>query len=328
VTAVLGFVLGTAAAMALAGVVLSLAVLLAWPAVARLAASRRADAAFALLLLPALGALGVGVAIATPSMGHALGVWADHCLHHSHHAHLCWLHGGNLPPAVAVVGAAALAVFALRAGRVGYGIVRVSRTAAALARLGRADAERRIWVPGAPRLCHVVGVLRPRVLVSDALREALPAGTLDVVLAHEQAHLERRDPVVGAVASLAAAFGLPSVSGRLVTAWRQAAEEAADADAAARHGVLPVADALVAFARLDIRPVAVGAGFGSTGLEARVVHLLGERTVARPSRAGVFALALAFLMVAGALSHHEALHHSVEELVTVVGTVAPPYYPR
>jgi Zn-dependent protease with chaperone function len=217
--AVLAFLLECAAAAAFIGLALSLVawLLLAalrWPALRRLPAVR-ADLAFVLGALPAVGALAVVSAAAAPSLGAALGLWSDHCSSHGHHLHLCILHSAGLRPALAAAGAFSLAVFLFRAGWLARRVVEMRERLAALESLGtrRPGPFPIITVPGAPRLCHAAGHVHRRILVSESLAAALSAPELRGALAHEEAHLRRRDPLAGLLLAVAGLFTLPSSPG-------------------------------------------------------------------------------------------------------------------
>ena len=76
----------------------------------------------------------------------------------------------------------------------------------------------------------VLGMLRPRILLPAAWR-TWPAGHLEAVLAHEQAHARRRDPLVALVAHLnRCIFWFHPLAWWLERAIAAAAEQAADAD--------------------------------------------------------------------------------------------------
>ena len=311
-TALLGFVLGTAAAMAVVGAVTSAASVFVWPLVAGWSPARRADVAASIAVAPAAAALALGLAVALPSARAALGLRADHCADHLYHGHLCWLHADGLPPAVATVGAVALVTFVARAGGPLLRAHRVGRAAAAARQVARHEAGV-TWLAGPTPVCHVVGVLAPRVYVSERLVQDLGPASLAAMLDHERAHVARRDPAVGLAVSVGAAFGLPGLGERWGAAWRQAAEEAADADSASVHGAIPVAEALVAYARVLPAPApAAGLGFGDRGIEARVRALCDGPIAARSARA----VPLVGLIVASALAvgfvRSDGLHHAVE----------------
>lgn len=216
-TGVLAFVLGTAAAMAIAGAAVSLLTAFAWAPVSRLAAATRADFAAVMAVVPAGAAFVVGGAVSVPSARHALGYGEDHCAEHLHHAHLCWLHGDGISPAVATLGGTAIALFAWRATSRLYRAFRADRAAAILRRLG-VERDGVVWVPGSARLCHVAGAVRPRIVVSERLARELDPPVLAVMLEHERAHASRRDPSVARLVDLAAPFGLPPIGARWAAA--------------------------------------------------------------------------------------------------------------
>jgi Zn-dependent protease with chaperone function len=320
-TALLGFLLGTAAVMAVAGALVSLLSLAGWPLVARLPSALRADASLVVALLPAFSSLAVGLAVALPSLRHALGLGADHCAEHLHHAHLCWLHASDLPPSLAVLGMAALAAFAWRVSGPLARTWRTARISRELERISQREGGL-VWVPGITRICHVAGVITPTIYVSRRLIGELSPDTLQAVLDHERAHVARRDPTVGWLLSMAGAFGLPVVADGWRAAWRQAAEEAADERAAEANTPLLVASALVEYARLQGPTETLGLGFGPVGIEPRVLRLVELEPVVRPPLALPLLLLAVVLGNALAVSFSEPIHHRAEDLVhAVVDTV-------
>ena len=119
----------------------------------------------------------------------------------------------------------------------------------------------------------LVGMRKPRVLVSDSTVELLSGSELDVALKHEQAHIRSFDNVK----KLAFRFTpFPGMAG-LEAAWSQAAELAAD-DAAVSNAndAVDLASALVKLSRLvpvDAAP-ACTVGFVTGSISARVARLL------------------------------------------------------
>jgi len=133
-------------------------------------------------------------------------------------------------------------------------------------------------------LCFTVGLSHPRVYVSSALLARLSQGDRNAMLAHEAAHIRRRDGLVSLFLSLFYTL-LPLPAGRLLYAdWRCAAERACDTEAAQRVGSpCEVAQALVRVARLlrgggDGTPVPGAAHFAASDsgddIEGRVHALL------------------------------------------------------
>lgn len=324
--ALLAFLLECAATAAFIGTALSL---LTWPLLAALRGSTlrripavRADLAFVLGTLPAVGALVVVSAAAAPSLGAALGLWNDHCSSHGHHFHLCILHSAGLRPVLAAAGAFSLAIFLFRAGWLARRVVEMRERLAALEELGtwRPGPFPIIAVPGAPQLCHAVGHVHRRILVSESLTAALSAPELRGALAHEEAHLRRRDPLAGLLLAVAGLFTAPFFSRAFLSAWQTAAEEACDTDAACAVGDGSlVASALVRVATLQRQAAhtleAVPA-FGAIALERRVRLLLdGEARVASSARALLAVGSVGAVGLLLALQHAPFLHHAVETVL-------------
>jgi beta-lactamase regulating signal transducer with metallopeptidase domain len=181
--------------------------------------------------------------------------------------------------------------------------------------------------PRWPVVC-VVGVLRPRLFVAEAVLDACTPEELGSVLAHESGHVAARDNLK----RLAAKF-LPDVlpwipAGRaLDKAWETAAEAAADARAAAARpgGSLDLASALLRVARLARggTPIELPAPalLDGGGVAPRVERLLtdepqaGGRGRLFAAWALVLALPAAFLAVARDPSVLSAVHRLAETLV-------------
>ncbi len=318
----LAFVLECAAVVAFAGTVASLPAGLAllalrWPVLRRFPVLR-ADGVFVLGTLPALASLALVAAAAAPSVAAVLGWGDDHCASHGHHLHLCLLHSAGLRPSLAVAGALALAVFIFRAGAFFHRMARMSARLSALESLGtaRPGPFPIVMLPGAPRLCHAAGAFRRRILLSASMAAALPPRELAGALAHEAAHLRRRDPLMGLLLSAAGLFMPPLLSRTFLTTWQTVAEEACDAAAvqAVGDGTV-VASALVKMAALQ-RRASRAAGvpaFGEVALERRV-HLLldGQARRVTASLALVATVGTAVAMLLFALLHSPFLHHVVE----------------
>jgi Zn-dependent protease with chaperone function len=128
------------------------------------------------------------------------------------------------------------------------------------------------------------GALRPRVYVTDSLVDLLQPSALAAVIAHEQAHARRRDPLRRSMlAALSALFlDAPWVLW-LRSHHRENAEISADRAAATRVGASAVADAL--------RTLASG-GNHSAVAEA------GTDSHSEPGRGTILVSALATLVVA------------------------------
>ncbi|MSQ02781.1 MAG: hypothetical protein EXR71_12970, partial [Myxococcales bacterium] len=220
-----------------------------WPvavrASSRLPSARRADFLVISGALPMVVSAGLALALVVPTALDVFGVHPDHCNAHDHGLHLCGVHGDVHAPLL-VLG---VVLVPLVAGRGLVTMRRLWRASVDLLALQAVSVRNGalVEVLGEAPLCLATGVLRPRVLLSAGLRVHLGNLAVEAALAHEHAHLRRRDPAALALLQIAAAFGVPGSA--LVAAFRAAAEEAADAEAAAEVGGVAVADALVRMAR-------------------------------------------------------------------------------
>jgi len=119
----------------------------------------------------------------------------------------------------------------------------------------------------------LVGVRRPRVMVSEATVALLSRDELHIALQHELAHMRSRDNLKKLVFRFCPFPGMA----RLESAWSQTAELAAD-DAAVSNldDAIDLAAALVKLSRLvpvDAAPVCT-VGFVTGSIRARVTRLL------------------------------------------------------
>lgn len=143
-------------------------------------------------------------------------------------------------------------------------------------RLNLVDAE------GLFAFCH--GMLRPRLVMSRGLVDALTDDELEAVLRHEAAHMHRRDPSRIVIArSLASAFAFVPLSAGLLQAYLCRREIEADRESVNAMGdVRPLAGALHRMLgsarRPDLSSLAVGA---LTATDIRIDRLLGDQTSPR-----------------------------------------------
>jgi hypothetical protein len=267
----------------------------------------------------------VGVVIATatllPSVGGLLLTELDHCSdHHLGHDHLCFTH---TPESLG------LEVWLLLAGLVagigpfaisqGIALLRASRNANAL--VARSSVEKGLNVidSGAP-FAITVGIFAPRVVVSRGLIDHLPPEHLKVVLAHEQAHVHRRDSLWKVLASILSLVFFPATRRVLLADLVLAAEQACDKDAADQIGNrIQVAQAILFMERLlngftaSYRTVTTA--FDNAPAVRRVELLLAETKTSAPVRLDIFIV----LFVALALRFASSLHHAAETLLGLLG---------
>ncbi len=179
------------------------------------------------------------------------------------------------------------------------------------ARTADLDPERIHVVSGLPNPAFTVGWFHPVVYVAAELAEWLSAEELSAVLAHERAHLVRRDPLRLSVLRFLGhmLFWLPALQ-RLAADTADDAEITAD-DAAAAGRPLVLASAILALASWRTPPALANASVGFFRpdlLDRRIRRLAGEAPpvashVTRRSIAGA-ALALALVWTSGIMVAH------------------------
>jgi Zn-dependent protease with chaperone function len=239
----LGAVLGhVAARMALSRVQ-------GWPAL------ERHRALCVLSSLPMAVGLSLFCAMLAPSLGALAFPALDHCTRHDDaHAHLCFVHlpagAGDLGVWLALaVASAPIAYVTLRTLRV------LLRSAKLVAQLLAASPPARDHalrlVPSARPLCMSVGLLRPEIAISEGLVASLDSEAVRVLLAHEGAHVARRDAARQLAAELVSVLHVPRLRRRLLSELSLAAEEVCDQVAARAVGDrLLVAATILRVARL------------------------------------------------------------------------------
>ena len=204
------------------------------------------------------------------------------------------------------------------------------RALGALGTHARFDPEKGAWVfPHLRPLAVAAGLWRPRTFVSTGLVEALDPDELEVVLAHERAHVRRRDGLWNAAAEFFAFGQWPSVRRALRADLELACEQACDESAAERIGDrLRVAAALLAVERLRHRvgsaarmhepggagiDALAGPAFARGDLGARVAFLLDDADEGRWQRWLVPAMAAALGL--SMIVFSDPLHHWTETML-------------
>jgi hypothetical protein len=168
-------------------------------------------------------------------------------------------------------------------------------------------------------LVAVVGIARPALFVAERVLAECPAGEVHAMIAHEIAHIRTFDNARRLL--LRVCPDLMGERSTLTRAWKDAAEEAADADVAPGRS-LDLAQALIHVARLaPSRPPALASAFYAGGsIDARVRRLVnppGYAVVPMMLRGWVLAAAAASLAVALILAA-PAIHQLMETIVRLV----------
>lgn len=278
----------------------------------------------ALALAPAVSALAVAVSVAAPPALFG----GCHCLSHGHHGHLCYEHMG-LGWVVAfgwVLSSGWLGRTAMQLSTLGMQHLAASRWLRESSAVGETRVCTELGVvhllDGASSVAGTLGIIHPRIVVSHALWAALPVAARRAVVAHEAAHVARRDPLM--LMLISAAVSVLSAHQRqvLLGGWRRTTELRCDRAAAATEGPLAVAEALVACGRAragvhaELPTVALAAA--KDDLEIRVEELLSIPAAmsTRPSRGDLLALPLLCLAtLALTATAGEHVHHFVETIL-------------
>lgn len=172
---------------------------------------------------------------------------------------------------------------------------------------------------GAPALI-LVGIRRPRVMVSDMAAIVLSGHELQVAIRHELGHKRSWDNLKKVLISATPFPGMGSIE----SAWREAAELAADDSAVSnRQEALDLAAALIKLSLSSKQwsepALASGLVNGSSSISLRVQHLLQWRkTGRRLQRIRPWPLLVLITMIAGIASNYGAalaLTHRLTELL-------------
>ena len=257
--------------------------------------------------LPWLVAVGVGLAALLPGDPHLAQFLSCHC-HTSVQGwiHLCPVHPGNALAALPV-SAAVLAL--LTPGRLSaiWSVLRQP--------LGRGGDVVVTELPAPTAV--LVGWLRPTLAIDDRLWDDLDVQERQALLAHERAHLQRRDPLVLQGLKALGVLAPRWSTSRLIRSWLHRAETRADAAAANELGdPLLLASALLRCARLGLRSESAVLGWTGGDLTRRVERLMdtptGPAGAAVPDAGiadGVLLAAVGLLVAASSPWVHHELEH-------------------
>lgn len=274
-------------------------------------------------VLASLGTLGCFL----PSLVDWLGGAPDHCgVHGSHHLHLCFHHADSLERSVAAGALGGLVALAGVAATVALAVWgwRYLRLVGGLEALSEPDPGRGVLRVATRRpLALTLGLLRPQVFLSEGLEAAVSGEDLEAVVAHEAAHVARRDGLrkLG-VATLSLPFP-PPMRTLLMAEYAAVCEERCDLRAAEHLGEpARVARAILAVARLgegcEHTMPAPACRFAPGHVERRVRSLLTTSWAGRGPRwvAGFAATFLVCSIATSLISPH--LHHGVESALELV----------
>ncbi|HYZ85255.1 MAG TPA: M56 family metallopeptidase, partial [Bryobacteraceae bacterium] len=135
---------------------------------------------------------------------------------------------------------------------------------------------------GSDPKAFVLGLLKPRIYVTRTLVEGSCEADLRLIVNHERAHVQRRDPLRRVIAALGCVFHIPWVASELQTRLARAQETAADDQAApSRQDRLRLAELMVRMARTVTPSQNLAFQFAAGSVESRVRNLLSPKPVER-----------------------------------------------
>lgn len=271
---------------------------------------------------PVLALMLVGLLAAESATSLLAGT--DHCEAHSHHLHLCLVHGAawaTRPWAVALLAVVACFV-AVRFLQILWAHVDAQRAAWHFRRMGESfpEANRCVSLPLDEPLVFTAGAVSPTVVISRGAWERLNSNERRAVIEHELAHVANGDLWRRALLAIFACFAAPGLASFALRLWDRSAERICDrkaADAVGRPTI--VAGAIVALARCMSRTGApAGAVFAAAcSITDRVHSLLnaepdGARGTAQLSR---WFLGLGSGLALACAAFSEQIHHLLETIL-------------
>jgi beta-lactamase regulating signal transducer with metallopeptidase domain len=157
---------------------------------------------------------------------------------------------------------------------------------------------------GAPPLI-LVGIRRPKVMVSDIAVTVLSDAELEVAVRHELGHMRSWDNLKKVLISATPFAGMRS----LEHAWRQAAELAADDSAVTnRREALALAAALIKLSRSSQQwaepALATGLVSGSTSIGVRLERLIEWRVASRSHLTSPWIILVLSTMILGIVANY------------------------
>ncbi len=255
----------------------------------------------------------------------------DHCLLHPEHPHLCLIHPGAVLPVWICVFIGLTAAMCL--GRTGLVFARTCAQSLHLRSVigvSRGSLSKHVdLVECAEPLALTLGMFRPCALVTTGLASMLDANQVSVVVAHEEEHARRRDPLRQQLARLCSFAIWPQIRSAMMDELKLAAEQACDEVAALRlKDRLIVASTLLRVERIfgggvwsSVRPlgkfeagVDLGLG-GAVGVAGGALASRVESLLAAPRNRRSDAWRLAFILLPTMVFGARELHHEIEHLM-------------
>ena len=282
----------------------------------------------ALLFIAALPVLAAGALLLSATLPGLISLivpaW-DHCsLHNDGHPHLCLRHlpAMGMNHIFVALLAAVIGYSLLRATSACFRIHRAIRIVRTLARSGDPlDSADVTIIDSKAALCVSAGLFAPKIIISRHLFESLRLDEREIMLAHERAHVARRDALVATIVRILSSVHLPATARWLNSELEVAAEQACDEVAAIRTGDrLAVAETILTVERAIrvAQPHHLGAvvvGFAPQATARRVEALLNDKIESGSLQPLAIGLGI-FMLVALATSPE--LHHNFESILATI----------
>ena len=281
----------------------------------------------ALLICPVIAAVALVLGMSAPGSFFSGSPVDQHCAADAgQHFTLCQWHAPQilLPQwlAAGVFAASALGMLAM-----GVGVLRLFRAQRKMhfiRRMARRQPGGHYVLPVQQPMAFAAGLFRGEAFVSEGLTRSLTPSELSIVLAHEQAHIKRRDMLVTVIANGLARLQLPWIGKALRNAWHLAVEQRCDQRVAQQTGNrLAVADCLLRVSRLRLSEAAQDAGPAAChlldgDLPARINALIHEPVSARMTP--ILSMgSVEFMALTGLLLSGPQIHHWMEMLLPAAG---------
>ena len=281
----------------------------------------------ALLVCPVIAAVALVLGMSAPGFFFSASQAAQHCAADTgQHFTLCQWHAPqiSLPDWLAAGVFAASALVMVTIGIGALRLFRAHRKMQFIRRMARRQPDGHFTLPIQQPMAFAAGLFRGEAVISEGLSRSLTATELDIVLAHERAHIKRRDMLLTVVTNSLARLQLPWIGRALRNAWHLAVEQRCDQQVAQQTGNrLAVADCLLRVSRLRLSgatdPTDAAACHLLDGdLPARINALLHEPTSAR--MAPILSMgSVEFMALTGLLLSGPQIHHWMEMLLPAAG---------
>lgn len=258
-----------------------------------------------------------------PSLFSLFGFVPDHCSVHDGHLHFCFIH-----PPLAINNillqlflAVLVGIAAYFIGTSFFDLLRAHKFQQQLMMVSRPhDTLSFRVVDWNMPMALSAGIRRIRVFISSQLIENLSPTQLKVVIAHEEAHLRRKDPLRHFVAHVFSFAHIPWLRKALLTDFDLATEQTCDEVAATQVGErLMVADTILAVERLFMiqRAPSMMTSISGSNITARVESLLAQPPACKAiSKSYMYFLTIAASVVVFTIV--DDIHHFTESILQLI----------